>query len=246
MIDRQLFQIAKERMIVRGQGEKGVGTLTEKSVHSVLKYYYAPDEKYHEIPVGTHVADACVDGEIYEIQTRQFYRMNEKLGEFLNTREMDVTIVYPVSVVNTIIWIDPETGEVNKSRTTKTPKKVYKVFRELYGIRDYLSHERLHLIIAELSTEDYRLLDGFGKEKKSRATKTDKVPVDFLCERRLDKLTDVVSLLPKDLPKRFTGKDFARLTALGPNDASVAVLLLHRLGVAERQKVGKSYEYILK
>ena len=246
MIDRDLFQTAKERMIVRGQGEKGVGTLSEKSVHSVLKFYYAPNEKYHEVPVGTHVADACVDGEIYEIQTKQFYRLNDKLEEFLNTWEMDVTIVYPVSVINTIIWVDPETGEVSKSRTTKTPKKIYKVFRELYGIRDYLDHERLHLVIAELATEDYRLLDGFGKEKKSRATKTDKVPVDFLNERRLDNLTDVLSLLPENLPERFTGKDFTKLTALGPNDASVALLLLHRLGVADRQKVGRSYEYVLK
>ena len=212
-------------------------------IHSVLKYYYAPDEKYHEVKVGTHVADTCVDGEIHEIQTRQFYRLNDKLGEFLNTWEMEVTIVYPVSVINTIIWIDPESGEVKKSRTTKTPKKIYKVFRELYGIRDYLDNPHLHLIIAELSTEDYRLLDGYGKEKKSRATKTDRVPVEFLNERRLDKLTDAVGLLPPDLPEKFTAKDFARLTALGPNDASVALLLLYRLGTVERKKAGRGFEY---
>ncbi len=246
MTDRSLFAKAKEQMLGKMQGERGIGTLSEKSVHSVLKFYYAPDEKYHEVNVGSHVADTCVDGEIHEIQTRQFYRLNAKLEEFLNTWEMEVTIVYPVSVVNTINWIDPETGEVRKSRTTKTPKKIYKIFRELYGIREYLDNPRLHLIIAELSTEDYRLLDGFGKEKKIRATKTDKVPTELLEERKFESLTDVVKLLPDTLPDEFTAKEFARLSALGPNDASVALLLLYRLGTVEREKKDKAYIYRLK
>ena len=246
MTDRSLFAKAKEQMLGKMQGERGIGTLSEKSVHSVLKFYYAPDEKYHEVKVGSHVADTCVDGEIHEIQTRQFYRLNDKLEEFLNTWEMEVTIVYPVSVINTINWINPETGEVSRSRTTKTPKKIYKVFRELYGIREYLDNPRLHLIIAELSTEDYRLLDGFGKEKKSRATKTDKVPTELLEERKFESLTDVVTLLPDTLPDEFTAKEFARLSALGPNDASVALLLLYRLGTVEREKKDRAYIYRLK
>lgn len=105
--DQSLFQAAKEQMLGKMQGERGIGTLSEKSVHSVLKFYYAPDEKYHEVKVGTHLADTCVDGEIHEIQTRQFYKLNDKLEEFLNTFGMEVTIVYPVSVENTIclMWI---------------------------------------------------------------------------------------------------------------------------------------------
>lgn len=243
MIDQALFQTAKEKMIVRSQGEKGVGTLSEKSVHSVLKYYYAPDEKYHEIPVGTHVADACVDGEIYEIQTRTFYRMNDKLDEFLNTWDMDVTIVYPVSVENTVIWIDPETGELSASKTTKTPKKIYKIFRELYGIRDYLEHPKLRLVLACLKTEDYRLLDGYGKDKKKRATKTDLIPTEFAEELYFEKCSDIVSLIPENLPEKFTVKEFAKATALGPNDASVGLLLLYRLGVLKREKEKNAYIY---
>ena len=46
--DQSLFQAAKEQMLGKMQGERGIGTLSEKSVHSVLKFYYAPDEKYHE------------------------------------------------------------------------------------------------------------------------------------------------------------------------------------------------------
>ena len=243
MVDKQLFQNAKEQMLGKIQGERGIGTLSEKSVHSVLKYYYAPDEKYHEIKVGTHFADACMDGEIYEIQTRQFYKLNGKLDEFINTFGMDVTIVYPVSVENTILWIDPETGEVQKSKTSKTPKKIYKIYRELYGIRDYLDNPKLHLCIACLQTEDYRLLDGYGKDKKKRATKTDKIPVEYRSELCFDKVKDAASVFPVNLPEEFTVADFKKATGLGTNDASVGLLLFYRLGMLERRKEGRSFLY---
>ncbi len=60
----------------------GIGTLREKTIHSVLKYYYAPNPAYHEIRIGTYVADICVDGEIFEIQTRNFNTMRDKLSFF--------------------------------------------------------------------------------------------------------------------------------------------------------------------
>ena len=244
MVDEALFAKAKEKMLGKMQGERGIGTLAEKSVHSVLKFYYAPDERYHEVSVGSHVADACVDGEIYEIQTRQFYRLNGKLEEFMNTFGMDVTIVYPVSVVNTIFWIDPETGEVSRSRESHTPKRIYRIFRELYGIREHLDNPRLHLAIAALKTEDYRLLGGYGSEKKKRATKTDKVPVEFIEEYCYEEIKEAAGLLPVGLPAEFTAKDFARATALGANDASVGLLLLTRLGSISRRKgEGRTYLY---
>ena len=243
MADEELFRQAKEQMLGKMQGERGIGTMKEKSVHSVLKFYYAPDERYHEVKVGTHVADTCVDGEIHEIQTRQFYKLCGKLDAFIHDFRLDVTIVYPVSVENTIFWIDPETGEVSNSKTVKSPKKIYGIFRELYGIRDYLEEENLHLCIACLKTEDYRLLDGYGKEKKKRATKTDKIPVEFRDELCFEKIKNAVSLFPKDLPDEFTTADFRKVTGLGTNDASVALLLFYRLGMLEWEKEGRGYKY---
>ncbi len=242
MAERELFLKAKETMLGKMQGERGIGTMSEKSIHSVLKYYYAPNESYHEIPFGPYVADTCVDGEIHEIQTRQFYRMMNKLTFFIN-EGAEVHIVYPVSVENTIIWIDPTTGVVQKSRTVKTPKRIYKVFRELYGIRELLDNEHLHLKLALLKTEDYRLLDGYGTDKKKRATKTDKIPVELVDEMVFEKLSETVSLLPDNLPEEFSVKEFAKSTALGKNDASVGLLLLHRLCAIKRRKEGREYIY---
>ena len=61
-IDQNLFSEACYKMIGALQGQNGIGTLREKTIHSVLKYYYAPDPAYHEIRIGSYVADICVDG----------------------------------------------------------------------------------------------------------------------------------------------------------------------------------------
>ena len=62
------FTAAKERIIGKNRERNGIGTLSEKTVHAVLKNYYAPDETQHEIPVEGCVADIFNGKEIIEIQ----------------------------------------------------------------------------------------------------------------------------------------------------------------------------------
>ena len=59
------------------------------------------------------------DGEIIEIQTRQFNRMRGKLQAFLPL--YPVTIVYPIPYEKWLIWIDEDSGELSKKR--KSPKR---------------------------------------------------------------------------------------------------------------------------
>ena len=51
----RLFFRSMLQMIGALQGQNGIGTLREKTIHSVLKYYYAPDSAYHEIKIGSYV-----------------------------------------------------------------------------------------------------------------------------------------------------------------------------------------------
>ena len=108
-IDHQLFSESCYKMIGALQGQNGIGTLREKTIHSVLKYYYAPDSSYHEIKIGPYVADICVDGEIFEVQTRNFNKMRAKLEYFL--QEHDVTIIYPVEHTKWLKSLDMQTGQ---------------------------------------------------------------------------------------------------------------------------------------
>ena len=89
-----LFEQAKKQIIGTKRKRQGIGTLSEKSVHAILKLYYAPDEDMHEIPIENFVADIYTGKEIVEIQTRQFNKMREKLAVFL--KQYPVTVVYPI------------------------------------------------------------------------------------------------------------------------------------------------------
>ena len=68
--DKQLFHAACEKVMRQQCPQKGIGTLSEKTVHAVLKNFYETDPAHQEIPVENYVADILRDGEIIEIQTR--------------------------------------------------------------------------------------------------------------------------------------------------------------------------------
>ena len=119
MPDKEAFEQAKKKVIGVDRQRIGIGTLSEKTVHAILKNYYEPDEDRQEIPIDNYVADIYSEGEIIEIQTRQFNKMRDKLDAFLP--QFPVTIVYPIPREKWIIWIDEESGELSKKR--KSPAK---------------------------------------------------------------------------------------------------------------------------
>lgn len=205
--DEKIFRSACDKLILRPEHAKGVGTLGEKSIHAVLKYYYIPDERFHEIPIDRFVADACKEGEIFEIQSRGFHLLKDKLDRFLEDHE--VTVVYPIAGLKWLRFVDPETGEIKPPR--KSPKKghPYDALNELISIRKYLSDPHLHVILCILETEEYTILDGYGKDRKKHATRADKIPVNIIKEIEIDSPKDYLNFLPENLPDEFTTKDIA-------------------------------------
>ena len=107
------FLAACDRIIHTEHIENGIGTLSEKTVHSVLKYYLEPDTSFHEVKTGRYVADIRTPDGIYEIQTRQFNKLRNKLEAFLP--EYSVTVVYPIPHIKYLRWIDGQTGEITPS-----------------------------------------------------------------------------------------------------------------------------------
>ena len=51
MTDKERFDWARDKIVGTVRERQGIGTLSEKTVHAVLKNYYAPDEDMHEIPI---------------------------------------------------------------------------------------------------------------------------------------------------------------------------------------------------
>ncbi len=244
-VDKKLFSEACYEMIGKLQGQNGIGTLREKTIHSVLKYYYAPDSSYHEIKIGPYVADICVDGEIFEVQTRNFNTMRNKLQYFL--QEHDVTIIYPVAHHKWISWLDMETGELSPKRKSPKTGTQYQIIPELYKIKMFIHNPRLHFIISLIDVEETRYLNGWSYNKKRGSSRMDGIPVDIYDEVRIDSMADYLKFLPDSLPEQFTSKDFGKAAKIPQQRAGTLLNVLLETGVVEKiGKDGRSYLYQVK
>lgn len=236
------FEQAKERVIGIARERQGIGTLSEKTVHAVLKRYYAPDEDMHEIPIENYVADIYTGTEIIEIQTRQFNRMREKLDAFL--RLYPVTIVYPIPRYKWLIWIDEESGELSKPHKSPVKGNSYMAFAELYKIKAYLKNPNLHLKFAFLDMEEYRLLNGWSRDKKRGSSRYDRIPSRLVEEVCIDSVRDYMQFVPYELEEPFTSQQFAKAAHIRKEIAQTALNILTYVECVERVgKKGNSYLY---
>ena len=194
-IDELRFEAAKNRVIGINRERQGIGTLSEKTVHAVLKNYYAPDTDMHEIPIENFVADIFTGTEIIE---------------------------------------------------RKSPKKgnPYVAFKELYKIRPFLKNENLRFRFALIDMEEYRLLNGWSKDKKKGSERYDRIPVQFVEEVCIERREDYMQFIPFDLPEPFTTKDFSKSAKIPLSLAQTVLLILTDLEIVDRVgKQGNSYLY---
>lgn len=244
-MDIEYFDVSRNLILQRQElSLGGIGTLGEKTVHSTLKQYLSRDLSHQEIKIGSYFADVCIDGHIFEIQTRQFNKLRNKLDFFL--KDYKVTVVYPITHYNHLRWVTPDTGEITPPKKSTRKGNPLQVFAELYRIRPFLSHPNFSLKLVLMDMEEYRMLDGYGKDKKKRATKCDKFPLSLVAEYDIDTPMDYMMLLPAELPEVFTTKDFAKLAKIPVGLAQTTLLLLSELGVVFRNgKQGNAYLYEL-
>ena len=242
MSDRQAFEEAKKKIIGIDRQRLGIGTLSEKTVHAILKNYYEPDEDKQEIPIENFVADIYTNGEIIEIQTRQFNRMRDKLNTFLPL--YPVTIVYPIPREKWLIWIDEESGELSKKRKSPAKGNPYLAFIELYKRKMFLKDPNLRLKLVLLDMEEYRLLNGWSRDKKKGSSRYDRIPIELVEEVDITCLQDYMQFVPYDLEEPFTTKDFAKAAHIPMALSQTVLNILHHVGVVERTgKKGNLYLY---
>ncbi len=242
MLDKKAFEEAKRKVIGIDRQRLGIGTLSEKTVHAILKHYYEPDEDRQEIPIENYVADICANGEIIEIQTRQFDKMRNKLSAFLP--RYPVTIVYPIPREKWIIWIDEESGELSKKRKSPLKGNPYLIFPELYKIKMFLKHPNLRLRLVFLDMEEYKLLNGWSRDKKKGASRYDRIPTELVQEMEIDCPRDFMQFVPLELENAFTSREFAKAAHISLPLAQTALNILYHMETVLRVgKKGKLYLY---
>lgn len=240
-MDRMVFNQAIDKIVHKERERYGIGTLSEKTLHAVVKNYMEPDEDYHEVPLEGYVADIFRDDEVVEIQTAHFNVLRRKLDKFLPLYK--VTIVYPIPATKWVIWVDPETGEEVSRR--KSPKKgsQYQAFRELYRIKTYLGHPNLNVLFLFIDVEETKILDGWSRDKKRGATKYDRIPLGLVDEMLFERVEDYRMMIPAELSE-FTSKEYAKIAKIPVSHAQTALNIFHYLNVVERVgKRGNSFIY---
>lgn len=205
-----------------------IGTLSEKTLHAILKKYLCENEEYHEVKVGTYYADIFYDSKIIEIQTRGLNKLRPKLEYYLN--DYDVTIVYPITHYKYLSWINQETGEVTERRKSPKVGKISDVFFELYKIKMFINHPNLHFHILLIDCDELRNLDGWSKDKKKGSSRYERIPIKLVDEMIFKEKKDYLYFLD-NLPNEFTNDDLKKSLNINIKYATLATNIFSYMGL---------------
>ena len=230
------FNTAKERAASSLKSRSGIGTQKERILHATLKYFFEPDEAYHEIKIGRFFADINKGDAIVEIQTRNFNLLKNKLTEFLENHS--VTIVYPIISTKWLSWVDAATGELSKPRRSPKSETIYYAYDELYKIKMFLNEPNLYFAFVFLDVDERRLLNGWSKDKKKGSHRMDRIPLKINDIVEINCIDDYIKMFPDNLPDQFTVKDFASASHINRRISTLALNILNHIGAVKR--VGKS------
>lgn len=231
------FAAVTEAVLSGERADMGIGTYGEKCMHLVLKHFFCEDADCHEVGMGDFFADAVVDGTVYEIQTGGFYPLKKKLTYYLTRDDKRVVIVAPVVTHKRLFWIDPETGAAEgKPRRVTVSHARYRVLREMLWLRELLDFSRVTLRLVFLSVDEYKRLDGYGADKKRKASRIERIPGELLDMVDMASAADVSAVfLPTELPTIFTSADFSRLTGARKRALSADLSVLEHFGIIRRE-----------
>lgn len=242
ILDREAFEQAKLKVLLKQNDPHGFGTLKEKTVHAVMKLYYEPNEDYHEVPIEGYIADIYTGERIIEIQNGNFNKLRPKLAAYLPL--YPVTVVLPIPHYKWLIWMDEESGELSKKHKSPVTGNVYHAFPELYKIKQYLGHPNLSFVFPLLDMEEYRLLNGWSKDRKKGSSRYDRMPTTLYDEVLIERTEDFIQLVPYELEHDFTIKEFAQAAGIHKDlAASVVPLLMYMQILVRTGKRSREYLY---
>lgn len=242
------LEVAYDQAISTDAKQQVIGIQKEKVLHKTLKYFLCENEDCHEVKIaktnkGVLYADIKINNHIYEIQTRNFNALREKLEEFLKTYQ--VTIVYPIPYRKQIYKIDHE--GLQPPKTSPKKGRPLEVCYELYKIKSYLNHPNLSFLLILLDVDEYRQVTEKKHYRSSGYERIVQIPKRIEQMITLSTKMDYHCLLKTyALPEAFTSSDFAKATRLTQKKAGVALHVFTYMHIVERiGKRGRSYLYQL-
>lgn len=153
------------------------------------------------MPLDGFVIDIRRDDLLIEIQTSSFAAMGKKLDRLLPEHRM--LLVHPIAVATYLQKPD--------ARPRKSPKKgsIYSLFEELVSIPTLLDHPNLTLDVVLVDVTKVQMADPKARRGRGGFRTTDRILREIVGRERFSTSTDLLRLVPADLPDPFTTADLA-------------------------------------
>ena len=242
-IMREAFLNALQRVDDEERLSRGFTVLKEGDIHKAIKLYIEPDASKHEVVLPHAVLDILNDDGVYEVQTGSPLPLLTKLRALIP--DYKVTLVLPYRALTAHRWLDTESGELTgPRRKASRPKGIVSLSRSLYAVRELIGEENFSIRVIGLVVEDTRALDGYGKDKKRRATLLSRRPTDIVLDEVFREKSDYLRIIPTILGDTFTEPEFVTAIKSRSRYDRMFLNLLVTLGVLERSEgEGRAYLY---
>lgn len=187
-------------------GRSGIGTLTEKSLHSTLIQWFAKPGDKLESNFGGYIIDIIHNNILIEIQIKNFSIIKPKLLKLC--KDYQVRLIHPITRQK---WIIKEETNGQRISKRKSPKRgrIEEIFYELIRIPDLLINPNFSLWVVIVDIEEIWLNDGKGSWRRKYWSILDRHLLDVIALEEFNQSKDYLDLLPHSLPKAFTNKDVA-------------------------------------
>lgn len=238
-----LDSFKRARLLVLGEeiGTVGVGGLSEKSVHKILKLTLEPDVQKHEVKFLGSIADIKNEDGIFEIQSKSPYLLYRKIEKFL--QHVPFTLVMPIFKEKNIRWINTENGEISAPKRSPRKEDIYTALNALCPLAEFVGRQGFRVKLMLLSVDEYRRLDGWDRTRKKGASKADRIPASLLDVVDLAAPEDYLKYFPSEINGEFLAKDFAKAIKRPSRFTYYVIKFFQRLGYVE--VVGKKGRAIL-
>lgn len=218
-----------------------IGDLNESPLHAELKRALAPAAARFEVSVEGYVIDAVHDGLLIEVQTANVGAMRPKLERLLPHHRL--RLVVPVAAQR---WIVRRAADGALAARRRSPKRADAIdaLAALIAIPRLLDHPNLEVEVAHVHDEETREHRP-GRAWRRRGWVTVERRLLAIERRQLMRGARAwLSVLPPDLPERFTTLDVVAGKAARRTVAQRAAFVLREAGViAADGKVGRSIGY---
>ena len=221
-----------------------ISTYMERSLHASLKKHFCSDESMHEIRIGRFIADACNGKTIFEVQTGNFAPLTKKLKFYIENTDFDILVVRPIAKNRRVFWIDADGALQKAPRLSSRHENIASGIADLYYIKEFLSDRRVSFCFPIMEIDEVRLLDGYGKQKKIRATSVDRIAGDIYEIKYINDVDDIKNEIFPLLPDEpFDRKELSRCLKLSALKLWSAQKLFCELKILSVNKEGRKFMF---